>query len=203
MHRLQASKPDPDELLKLFPSETRSDWHLRAPYHAFFIFFGYYLGNSWTLCYSKTNSYKRYNKISNSKPNSLIKKVYKLYVPWLLWRAEVLKRYFEKGKNEFRSIQDLFHEGLIDDELEELLSCTYQEINYRKSSTFKTNNHKELTFVEKMIWFHMKEVQILDSISFNLSESSHIMEEVMKSLDEVEDFQELSKNIDSIFSHFI
>ena len=99
---LRKSNPDPDELLKLFPSETRSDWHFRVPYHAFFIFFGYYLGNSWTLCYTKNNSYKRYNKISNSKPDSLIERVYKIYVPWLLWRAEVLKTYFENGKYDYR-----------------------------------------------------------------------------------------------------
>ncbi|MCE7742021.1 MAG: hypothetical protein GOP50_06145 [Candidatus Heimdallarchaeota archaeon] len=196
---LEKTNPNPDELLKIFPPETRSDWHLRVPYHAFFIFFGYYLGNNWTLLYTKTNSHKKYNKVSNSKPDSLIEKVYRLYVPWLFWRAEALKTYFEEGMNGYSSIHELLCKGLLDKELRGLLDYTYQDIITTQDFSSQVVSHKKLTFIEKMIWFHIKEVQILDIIAFNHSGSFQIMDEITKNFGEFDKIQEVAENIDSLF----
>ena len=197
LEKINCKKPDAIELLKLFPPETRIDWFIRTPYHAFFSFFGYFLGCNWGIYNAKTNKYREYPKKYYSQPNVLIEPIYRVIVPWLISRAEVIRDHLNRNSTRYLDINKLTLDKRLPSYIIKILSLEFEELTERK--TIVQEKKSQITIVEKMIWMFIRECQFIDTISFNLPEASKIIEHLVELFNKYQNVQGVAENINELF----
>ncbi|MHA2308018.1 MAG: hypothetical protein ACXABJ_01950, partial [Candidatus Heimdallarchaeaceae archaeon] len=194
--KIDCDNPDPKELIKLFPPETRIDWHVRTPYYALFSFLGYCLGSNWGIFYTKTNKQHQYPKDYYSQPDILIEQIYRLYVPWLIIRAKTIKKYLEEKTLVHSDINKLVIEEYLPADLIRILSFSYNEFIEKEKIE---ENEQAIILSDKLIWFFIRECQYMDTISFNLPESMCVMRHILELFDIYQDVQGVAENVNELF----
>jgi hypothetical protein len=192
---LENRKPNPEKLLMLFPAETRTDWHIRTPFSAFFNIFGYLLGTKWSVYYKKSGKFLGYPLISYNKPDIIIEPIYDVIIPWIIKRAESLKNRFNVEHYCPSAIQNL-----RDEEFLRIMKYAYKEILEGKIQ--EDGNIRNIPIFEKLTWFLIWETYIIDTLSFNLDRAYEYMEHIILMFENFETIDEVANNLDQLLSKF-
>ena len=146
----------------------------------------------------KTNKLHEWLKNNYSQPDILIEPIYKLFVPWLIFRSNMISNHLSGKKTEFTEINKFALEGVLPEKLQTILSCSYKELLKSNEKTTECE-FSRITLIEKMIWLFIRECQYLDTIAFNLPESEKVMEHVIELFEEYQDVRGVAENIDEPF----
>ncbi|MEE9409612.1 MAG: hypothetical protein V3V41_01645, partial [Candidatus Heimdallarchaeota archaeon] len=98
----------------------------------------------------------------------------------------------------FADINKMVMEGYLPEELLKVLEYSYEELSDNKEKK-KDEQENQITLVEKMIWLFIRESQYIDTISFNLPESSRVMEHIIEAFERYQDVQGVAENVEYLF----
>lgn len=191
--KINITNPSPDELTKIFPQETRSDWNIRTPYSVFFNIFGNLFGITWSTFYKESGKLLEYPRDSYNKPDVLIEPIFEMIVPWIIIRAQTVYSHI-KGKT-----TNSHYISKINDSLVEILKLSLKDVLMGEILQ-ESGTRKEITLCEKLMWFWVWEAIIIDTISFNLYKAKEIMELLILMVKEIETETNIIENIDSLLT---
>lgn len=189
---LKCKNPNPSELLKIFPPETRSDWHIRTPYNAFFNFWGYFVGITWTSFPENSKRHFRYRSDSFNKPDIIIKEIYSVLLPWIINRAQCFRDYIDGAKFNSDMFRVKNHEHLVN-----ILKYSFEDIRSNHSIESK-KEVAELKVHEKLIWIITWEILLIDILTMNLEGIQALIEKLIEMLSEYRTVEGVAKHIENI-----
>ncbi|MCG3221582.1 MAG: hypothetical protein H7641_09405 [Candidatus Heimdallarchaeota archaeon] len=122
--------------------------------------------------------------------------IYRLYVPWLMYRAKAIKEYLKEKILVHIDINNLILEEYLPADLIRILSFSYDKFIEKEKIE---ENEQAIILAEKLIWYFIRECQFMDTISFNLPESIKVMEHVLEVFEKYLDVQGVAENIGDLF----